>query len=145
MGTKNAYLSGKNRLTCNQAKIVCELFDGYFEEEIHELSDADYQLNTIITTLRSGIHEGRLANLSGDNKLTVEEVSILLNKLRALSYKIQPLRGHDRKSIERAVVILNKSKWGKRPELSGRNRWGVIDETMDDADEETNASGDLPF
>ena len=145
MRKKNAYLSGKNRLTCNQAKIVCELFDDYFELEIHELSEADYELNTIINTLRSAIHEGKLANLNGDNKLTVDEVSILLNRLRVLSYKIQSLKGHDRKSFDRAIIILKRSKGGKRPELSGRNRWGGIDETMDDTEEDTNTSGDSPF
>jgi|SaaInlStandDraft_4_1057021.scaffolds.fasta_scaffold81472_2 hypothetical protein len=137
MRKQYAYLSGSNRLTCVQANAICDSNERYRERYDYGLGTSDATLMGAMSRIRNSIHKGRLANLSEDNKQTVEEVWVLIRHLELLISTISYANGYEKRAIEKALPVLQKSVTINRRELRGKRHrlhklWTRVDDEDDD-------------
>ena len=137
MRTKNACLSGSNRLSNVQARAICDSNERYRKCYDYGLGTSDSTLSGAMGRIRHSIHKGRLANLSKDNKLTVEEVWVLIRHLELLISTTSYANGYEKRAIEKALPVLRKSVTINRRELRGkRYRLDKLGIRVDDEDDE---------
>ena len=137
MRTKKACLSGSNRLSNVQAQAICDSNERYENEYLYNFSDTDFTVSGAIGKIRNSIHGGRYVPLYGTNRLTTDEVWLLIRRIKLLLSTISYLNGYEKRSIEKALPILLNSVNKSRKVLKGsRSRLDTLfsyaDENEDD-------------
>jgi len=125
--TKYAYLSGKNRLTCVQAKAISKCTQQYDDRFMRGEGSRQDALDSANSKIRRSIHSGRIANLSKSNKLTLDEAVILKQSLQMILRSGISMSGFEKNSIEIVIMRLSDSHKSRIELSGGRYRLDKLD------------------
>jgi hypothetical protein len=132
MKTKNAYLSGTNRLTCTQARAIRDLNESY---DIQFSVGGNCQDSTLISAnskISNSIHQGRLADMSKENTLSIDEATVLKARLEMILRTRTYTNRFQKNAINAAIETLIVSVEGHKKLRAGRNRLHTLDKFADD-------------
>jgi len=137
MRTMNACLSGSNRLSNVQAQAICDSNERYENEYLYNFSDADFTVSGAIGKIRNSIHGGRYVPLYRANRLTIDEVWLLIRRIKLMLSTVSYSNGCEKRSIEKTLPILLNSVSKSRKVLKGNRPrldtlFSCADENEDD-------------